>query len=631
MFFGGPFCSAARLFEVAVSRIKTLRTLFFFALVISLSLPVYNLLVVHPASRDQLFLNAEEDAVRFGKFLIRALALEGEVIGRGRIDPDIIERAARFGEDPLLVKLRLFSPGGEIIFSTDDEEIGRVNREPYFTEKVAKGGIFSKLIRRDALTADGVRAVVDVVETYVPLMSGGQFNGAIEVYYDVTYRSAEVDRLFYRSSVVLLLLSAALFASLLYALRHAKISFESQQEAEDALRRTNAELEERVAGRTRELSRVNLKLREEIDDHSKAREALSEALSRVEEDKEKIDAILRSVAEGLILVDRDERVILMNPAAREMLGICIDGSGIILSAALEKETLPPDILDLLRQGGGREVSIQGSSGPKIIQAATSVIIDRSKRRIGTLAVLHDRTREREIERMKSEFISMAAHELQTPLTAILGFSELLTGSTKGDFTPQEQQEFLSYIQEKAEALSRIVRDLLDISRAEAGAAPSLQRSSFRMTRLMGRMVAQYRRCYPGHRFELSLDAPQIDLEADPDRIAQILENLLSNAVKYSDGGLIRVTGEVCEGFYLVRVIDQGIGMTPAEKSRIFERFFRADNSNTAVPGIGLGMNVVRYLVEAHGGEIFVESEPGRGTSVSFTLPMPREERKAGSA
>ncbi|HKK01896.1 MAG TPA: ATP-binding protein [Desulfuromonadales bacterium] len=227
---------------------------------------------------------------------------------------------------------------------------------------------------------------------------------------------------------------------------------------------------------------------------------------------------------------------------------------------------------------------------------------------------------RQSDRMKSEFISTAAHELSTPLTAIQGFSQLLL--TDETLPAEEQREFLSYIHHKAVALSRITEELLDIAHAETGSGPQVVKAPCTAGELTRQAELFLQAIAAEHRLIVEIAAGDSPLEADSAKIAEVFENLLGNAVKYSSpNSPIRFFGGVCGDDYQFGVTDQGIGMTQEQEERIFEKFYRADASDTAPGGLGLGMSLTRTIVEAHGGRIWVESRPDEGTTVRFTLPL----------
>lgn len=230
----------------------------------------------------------------------------------------------------------------------------------------------------------------------------------------------------------------------------------------------------------------------------------------------------------------------------------------------------------------------------------------------------------EMDRMKSEFISTAAHELRTPLATMLGYAELLRApDTFGGFSSEQREEFLAEIYQKGESLSRIIDEMLDISRIESGRPIALDLQSHEPRAWLAKVTRRFELQGRKHDFALDFDGLQPEvLTCDLHRMTQVLENLLSNAVKYSPhGGTITVRSWIDQNDYVVSVADQGIGMTSEQVSRVFDKFYRADSSNTAIGGLGLGMSIARQIVETHGGRIWVESETGKGTTASFSLPL----------
>ncbi len=170
-------------------------------------------------------------------------------------------------------------------------------------------------------------------------------------------------------------------------------------------------------------------------------------------------------------------------------------------------------------------------------------------------------------------------------------------------------------------LGNIITDLLDISRIESGLGFSLNKAPCNIADIISGAITPFREQFPKHQFQVVLPEGSVELMVDKEKIEQVLENFLSNAVKYApEGGLIRVTGELSEEHYQVSIEDPGIGMTREQVEKIFDKFYRADASHTATPGTGLGMSIVKYLVEAHGGKVWVESELGKGTTVRFIIP-----------
>ncbi len=368
---------------------------------------------------------------------------------------------------------------------------------------------------------------------------------------------------------------------------------------------------------------------EHIAGRREAEKRLKRALEKVRKDRARLDAILQSVGDGLLVTDEQNRIIQMSMAAESMLGISHHQA---IGQPVERVIPYKDLVEKISLAAlGQETGeptdwplpTSDPQAPRIVQIRTSLARNRENQTIGVITLLQEVTREREIERMRNQFISTAAHELQTPLTAIIGYSDLLLHQDEyGVVDEAQQREYHSYICSKAERLSGIVDDMLDLSRLQAGKTIPLDKAVCRIDTLVEQAVAPCRGASSQHRFEVELDPACPTVTADCQRVVQVLENLLSNAVKYSPrGGPIHIRSQVTGERLQVTVSDQGLGMTRDEVDRIFDYFYRVDSSNTAKGGLGLGMAVVRSIIEAHGGSISIDSEPDRGTAVSFTLPL----------
>lgn len=410
-----------------------------------------------------------------------------------------------------------------------------------------------------------------------------------------------------------------------------------QKQARTTLQQAKDELKTKMEARAYELNKANEYLLDQIAERRRAERAFRRALTEMEQAKDQIDAIFKSVADGLIVTDIYNRVMMMNHAAENLLGIYLsDVHNQLVDFAIKNDILRERIKTTLLENERTYLfdfeltPLENKTGKNglstIIRARTAVIRDKVHQPSGVITIIHDVTREREVDRLKTEFISTASHELRTPLTSIQGFSEILLA--RDTFTREEQKKYLSYINHQAEAMSKIVNDLLNVSRIESGQSIGLEAESCSIAESIGRVVRYFEELSDIHRFEVALaEYPPVWI-VDREKIEQVLKNLLTNATKYSpDGGLIKVNGQchrepgsdTC--FYQVSVADEGIGMTPDQVDRIFDKFYRADASNTAIGGIGLGMSIVKSIIEAHGGRIWVDSRPGEGTTVSFTIPV----------
>jgi len=256
-----------------------------------------------------------------------------------------------------------------------------------------------------------------------------------------------------------------------------------------------------------------------------------------------------------------------------------------------------------------------------VQVHLSPVITASGEFLGAVAVFRDVSQEMEVNRAKTAFVSEVAHELRAPLTSIKGYVDLILEDQ--DYSLAEIYEMLGMVQSSSDRLSHLITDLLDVSRIEAGKVQFRQQPVDLVTAINGTTLT-FQGQADAKQLELSLFVPD-DLPlilGDRDRVIQVLTNLVSNAIKYTpDGGQVLVSAQAQKNMVRVDVADSGIGISPADQQRLFEKFFRADHPAVRqVPGTGLGLSIVKNIVEMHGGRLWVDSELGAGSTFSFTLP-----------
>ncbi len=610
-------------------RIKLLRNLLILSLAITIFLPGHEYFVLHPAYSNLLTEETESEAVRYASYMVRTLGLENQFLTKERLPEGLEKSLQPVSRDKQLLKLRIFSARGEIIFSTQADEIGKINEKTYFREVVAKGQVYSKVVQKDRKTADGAITKIDIVETYVPFMAGNAFGGAIEVYYDITESVNKAAALSLRSILSTMVLSLGFLLAICIALFRACKSFQERDAAEEALRLANEALEERVSERTQELSDANEQLIEQIAERTQAQMALAKALEEIKLDREKLDGILSSVPDGVILTDGALNILHMNATAEQILNTPLEK---VLGQSVEKVSREVNFRKKVAQRlnithGPRsfdlELQSDRSHNPKIYQVRVSQLLSDEKASPGVVLLLRDVTREREIEQMKSAFLAMAAHELNTPLTTIIGYSELLIAvETAKNFSEEQKKDYLLLIHNKALALGGLIDDLLDVSRVESGSSLSLDYQEFELDNVIHEVVASYSENATRHNFLITLPDVTVYLIADRLRLKQVVDHLISNAVKYApEGGDVRISLTMQENKIELSVEDEGIGMDEEHLAHIFDRFYRVDSSDTAVQGVGLGMSLVRNIVLAHHGDIQVESQLGKGTKFCITLPQ----------
>ncbi len=352
-----------------------------------------------------------------------------------------------------------------------------------------------------------------------------------------------------------------------------------------------------------------------------------------------LNVILRNVADSLVVTDRQDRIVRVNPAFAAVVGLP-DGSlvGQPIDQVLGKETLPQIIA--AREKPGTIFSANLPWRNRVYQLAACAIIGRENETVsleGVVTVLHDITAQIEEINVHNRFVSTVAHELRLPLNSIKGFADLLLAEESG--TVSEEQRFrLSIIQRNTEQMAGLVRDLLELCRLESGRAqmeigPTSLRSAVEDVAIL--MQPQLRE--KGLNLELALPGSLPLVLADAHRLNQVLMNLLSNACKYTPPlGKIRVEAGVVaapqsearyfpvagKSYVWLSVRDTGIGIAPEDQERIFEWFVRLEQpAGLESSGTGLGLTISRQLLQLQGGRIWVESTPGQGSTFSFSLPM----------
>lgn len=363
----------------------------------------------------------------------------------------------------------------------------------------------------------------------------------------------------------------------------------------------------------------------DITASKQAEASLQKVLQEAREARAQVEIILRSVADGLIFSNRDNCVVLMSDSAEVMFGKQTEDVYLQpVHFALSNELLTRQI-STVSQGASPEATVEielpplSDGGRRFVQARSAAVMAREDSMQGVITLLRDISRERALDRLKSEFITTAAHELRTPLTAVMGFSELLL--TQEDFTPEEKKEYLSIIFGKAEMLGKIIDDMLDLARLDTGQSIVTDRKHVDIGKLIADTIAEYRDKFPGYSFEYACPDRSLRVLVDDRKMTCVLENLLNNAVNFSaEGSRIEVSCNKTPEGACISVQDQGIGMTPEQSEQVFDRFYRADASNTAKKGLGLGLAMVKSIMEAHQGQIQIHSEKDRGTKITLTLP-----------
>lgn len=346
---------------------------------------------------------------------------------------------------------------------------------------------------------------------------------------------------------------------------------------------------------------------------------LKTSMDEISREKSKLEAILHYMDDGLIAVDRDGVIIHLNPKALEMLELPYRAERIdqILKEIDPDLTMNKIVEDGTRWSGSKIIDYKGSTLRVNFAPFENVRGIKS----GFVFVLQDVTEQEKLDRMRRDFVANVSHELKTPLTSIKSYTETLLDGGIDD--PDTIQQFLGVIDGEADRMARLVRDLLQLSNFDAKMA-NLHMEEHDMLHLIRQCIMKLETSYKPKHQRIKINAQEASLVSvfDYDRMEQVLINVIGNAVKYtSEEGKITIFASRMPKELVLRICDTGMGIPEKDLSRIFERFYRVDKARSrALGGTGLGLSIAQQFVEAHGGNIAIESTVDIGTTVTIRLP-----------
>ena len=432
---------------------------------------------------------------------------------------------------------------------------------------------------------------------------------------------------------------------IIFVVYHLMINFWYREYAlRTKLERVRKEIERKIQERTKKLQETFeetqiLRIRERArmvdierksEELEKARTALiniledvEEARGKIEEERNKTLAIIQNFTDGLLVFDKEGKVSLINPQAENF---CKVKKEEVLGKSILELTQFPNFIPIV-EAVGREIKgifrkeVQISE--ELILEVTTIAMIREEEKFGTLMILHDVTREKAIERMKTEFVSISAHQLRTPLSAIKWTLKMFLDGDLGKIT-KEQREFLEKTYKSNERMINLINDLLNVTRIEEG------RYLYRpvladIVPICQSVIDSYKEEIEKKNLKFEFKKPKElpKVRVDIEKISLAIQNLLENAILYNlPGGKVEISLKLKENKIEFSIRDTGIGIPKDQQKRVFTKFFRAPNAmRMETEGSGLGLFITKNIIEAHGGEIWFESEEGKGTTFYFTLPM----------
>lgn len=359
------------------------------------------------------------------------------------------------------------------------------------------------------------------------------------------------------------------------------------------------------------------------------------AASYKELDKEKAqdDALLTSIGDAVIAINNDQKIILFNEAASKMVGIdSKTATGVPYHQILrfEDEATHAQASDFIQpalkgeeESKSRRIMLRRMNGDTMpILHTTSPILNNTKEIIGVVVILKDITKERELEKLKDEFVSLASHELRTPMTAIKGLISMIMEGDYGNMN-EGLKDPLSDVAQSTDRLIQLVNDMLDVSRIEAGRT-KIRLTEILLPELVSDVIKTLKPIAQQKNITLNSEESVINkVNADPDKVKQILINLINNAIKFTDRGNVTINYRPWGKFAYISVVDSGIGIAKEDQAKLFEKFSQISNfSSGRPPGTGLGLYISRAFARKMGGEMWItRSEPGKGSTFTFALPF----------
>ncbi len=359
----------------------------------------------------------------------------------------------------------------------------------------------------------------------------------------------------------------------------------------------------------------------------------AELYQQVSDERQSLSTIIDNSAEGVMILDPAGNIQVFNQALAHMTGWdaqdALGHPAAEVLALRDRQDHPLPLPDPPSQSAPASearsyvegnVVRRGGPPPLTVGITATPLYGEDGRLARVILNVVDITRFRQAEELKSTFVSIVSHELKTPVALIKGYAETLRRED-AHWDRETMQDSLDVIAEEADHLTHLIDSLLEASRIQAGGL-KLEPTDVNLARLAEKVVDGFRTQTKVHTFELDFDAGFPPVWGDPERLQEVLTNLVSNAVKYSPGGgTVWVGGRLDGAGATIYVADEGMGIPAEEQDRIFERFYRVESGlHRSTEGTGLGLYLVKAIVEAHGGRVWVESAPERGSIFIFTLP-----------
>lgn len=565
------------------------------AIIVGLSL--YVLTVVHQAYQDSLETNLTAEA--------RLFADQASTLMTGSSNTDALTSLARRYAGLWNAHVAILRPDGTVVVNTSSTASQSDNLLIWPEVKGALTGEVASQTRFNSASNQ------DMLYLAAPIFSGGQVVGAVRLAVSLNTLNTELAVI---RQAVLIATSVAIILTIFLSIFMSGYILRPLSQLTEAIRRMTVGdfTETKLASSHDEIGQLN-----QAFNHMATQ--LRTQIDALQTESAKLAAVLAHMTDGVVIVDGEGEVQLINPAAERMFDV--QGRD-ALGHSLVEIVRHHQIVELWRQSrqaGEQQVTTLELPAEKLF---IQIIATSLKQALpgSTLLLFQDLTRLRRLETIRQDFISNVSHELRTPLASLKALTETLQEGALED--PPAAQRFLLRMETEIDTLTQMVTELLELSRIESGKVP-IQRKSLDPLELIKPSVERMRLQAERAGLELKLECPAElpRVVADADRVEQVLINILHNAIKFTpSGGKIVVSAYAEDGRVVFYVKDTGVGIQQRDLSRIFERFYKTDRARSG-GGTGLGLSIARHIIEAHGGRIWAESSPGQGSTFFFTLPV----------
>ncbi len=502
------------------------------------------------------------------------------------------------------------APVGEVVAESRaaPEELERHSDRPEF--KAAAGGEIGRAIRESATLG------TEMMYVAVPVEDAGRVVAVVRTAMSLSRVDDAVDGLY--RSILLTAVVVALVAAVIGWYVSRRIARPMREVREGAERFAAGDFTHKLAvPATEEFAGVAESL-------NVMAEELDERLGAITRERNEREAVLESMVEGVLAVDPDLRILTLNTAAAELLGVDpVEVQGAAIEEAVRNPDLQRVVAAAVSGQGPVEVDLTVHVGGRdqYLQASGALLHAQGGEVVGAVVVLNDVTRLRRLEAVRRDFVANVSHELKTPVTSIKGFAETLVDGAIDD--PAAARRFLKIIAGQADRLNSIIEDLLALSSLEEGKGAGMDLQETRLGDVLSVAVDVCAPKSEAKGITLLVECPQgMYVDANPPLLEQAVVNLLDNAVKYSpDGTTVRVTAVPDDDEVVIAVSDEGQGVSREHLPRLFERFYRVDKARSRdLGGTGLGLSIVKHVTQVHGGRVSVDSVVGRGSTFRIHLP-----------